>query len=208
MSRNVFILATLAIVVSSTAAAQTRFEIQPFAGYKIGGEFPIGPNEFSINPIRFNRSAAGGITIGVNFHEHIGAEFLWNRQPTKAVGLTPSGPDPERIDVKLDQLHGNLILHLRGDDKKLRPFLLMGAGATRGSGPGSAETRFSFGVGGGLKYFPHENIGFRFQGRYAPTYLYSTPTGLWCDWWGFCSVLTRDTYIQQGDFSVGVIFRF
>ena len=44
--------------------------------------------------------------------------------------------------------------------------------------------------------------------RYTPTYLYSTSGGVWCNWWGYCWVVPNDHFLQQGDVTGGIVFRF
>jgi opacity protein-like surface antigen len=123
--------------------------------------------------------------------------------------VLPGGADdPDKVSINLDQFHGNILLNLRDEEEKLRPFILFGLGATRSSGAGSSLTRFSFGLGAGVKYFFTQGMGVRLQARWAPTYLYSTSGGVWCNWWGFCWTLPRDNLLHQGDVSAGWIFRF
>ncbi|MCW5977492.1 MAG: hypothetical protein KIT09_05420 [Bryobacteraceae bacterium] len=45
-------------------------------------------------------------------------------------------------------------------------------------------------------------------GLLATTYLYSTPGGLWCDWWDYCSVAPNPTFFRAMDATLGRIFRF
>ncbi len=199
------------LLIFSAAGWAQRVEVTPFVGYKVGGDVPVEPerNDIDVKTIRFDDSVSAGVTVGFNVTEHFGLEFLWNRQPTKATGLlSGGGVFPTKADVDLDQYHGNFVYNFRDGDSKLRPFLLFGLGATRAAASDSSETRFSFGVGGGAKYFFHPNMGLRLQARWTPTYLYSTAGGVWCDWWGWCWVMPNDHYMNQGDFTAGWIFRF
>ncbi len=188
---------------------QERFEIQPFVGFKYGGSIPVQQNDLNLAKISIDTSVNAGVSFTFNATENLGLEFLWNRQPTKATGvLSGGGKYPEKININLDQFHGNLLINFNEEDAPLRPFLLFGLGATRGSGQGSSETKFSFGLGGGIKYFFTKNMGVRLQARYAPTYLYSTAGGLWCNWWGYCWVLSNDKFLSQGDVTAGLVIRF
>jgi len=191
------------------AAAQYRFEIQPFAGYKYGGGANVGGNALGLSRINIDSSIAYGATVTLNPSENFGLEFLWNRQPTNASGTySGGGTYPTKIGVTLDQFHGDFLLSFAGHGSKVEPFVLVGAGATDMHGAGSSTTKFSFGVGGGVKYFVSRHIGFRAQARYTPTYLYSTNGGVWCNWWGYCWVVPNDHFLQQGDVTGGIIFRF
>ena len=174
--RNTLLAVFALAVAAAPAFGEGNWEVQPFVGYKFGGNIPVGDNDFDFTKIKIDPSVNVGVTAGYNFTEGLGLEFMWNRQPTKAVGiLAAGGEDSEKVSVNLDQFMGNFLIHFRDSEEKLRPFILLGFGATRGSGEGSSRTQFSFGVGGGIKYFFTENMGLRLQARYAPTYLYSEP---------------------------------
>jgi opacity protein-like surface antigen len=191
------------------AAAQYRFELQPFAGYKWGGGANVAGNALGISRIDIDSSVAYGATATFNPSENFGFEFLWNRQATNASGHYSGGTTyPTKIGVTLDQFHGDFLLSFAGHGSKVEPFVLVGVGATDMHGSGSSTTKFSFGVGGGVKYFVSRHLGFRVQARYTPTYLYSTNGGVWCNWWGYCWVVPNDHFLHQGDVTGGVIFRF
>ena len=202
------ILALTAISILP-ANAQYRFEVQPFAGYKWGGGSDVAGNALGINRINLNSSVAYGVTATFNPAEHFGLEFLWNRQPTNATGVYFGGTTyPTKVGVTLDQFHGDFLFSFAGHGSKLEPFVLFGVGATDMHGAGSSTTKFSFGVGGGVKYFVSRHVGIRAQARYAPTYLYSTNGGVWCNWWGYCWVASNNHFLNQGDVTGGIIFRF
>jgi opacity protein-like surface antigen len=191
------------------AAAQYRFELQPFAGYKWGGGANVAGNALGISRINIDSSVAYGATATFNPTENFGLEFLWNRQATNASGhYSGGGTYPTKIGVTLDQFHGDFLLSFAGHGSKVEPFVLFGVGATDMHGSGSSTTKFSFGVGGGVKYFVSRHLGFRAQARYTPTYLYSSNGGVWCNWWGYCWVVPNDHFLQQGDVTGGIIFRF
>jgi len=200
---------TLLVVSVLPANAQYHFEVQPFVGYKWGGSSGVGANALGIDSISLNSSVAYGVTATFNPTEHMGLEFLWNRQPTNAVGHYFGGATyPTKVGVTLDQFHGDFLYSFAGHGSKLEPFVLFGIGATDMHGAGSSTTKFSWSVGGGVKYFVSRHIGLRAQARYAPTYLYSTNGGVWCNWWGYCWVASNDHFLNQGDVTGGIIFRF
>ena len=208
MHKRLISLTMLAVALASVSHAQ-KIEVTPHVGYKWGGSVPVQSEEQDINKIKFDPSMSAGVNVGYNFTENFGVEFLWNRQFSKATGLLSEGGEfQSKISVNLDEYFGNLVYNFRDEDAKLRPFLLGGMGATRASGGGSAESRVSFNVGGGVKYFFHNNMGLRMQIRWNPTYLYSTSGGVWCNWWGGCYVIPNDHYMNQGEATIGWIFRF
>ena len=205
---SVLIVALLSVSVLP-AAAQYHFELQPFVGYKFGGGVDVGGNALGISHINIDSSIAYGATATFNPTENFGLEFLWNRQPTNASGsFSGGGSYPTKVGVTLDQFHGDFLFSFAGHGSKVEPFVLFGVGATDMHGAGSSTTKFSFGVGGGVKYFVSRHIGLRAQARYTPTYLYTTNGGVWCNWWGYCWTVPNDHFLQQGDVTAGVIFRF
>jgi opacity protein-like surface antigen len=188
---------TLLALCSFSISAQTRFELQPFVGYKFGGGTDVGPNALGLNRINIDSSIAYGVTATFNPSEHTGVEFLWNRQPTNASGsLLGGGTYPIKIGTTLDQFHGNFLYSFAGHESRVEPFVLFGLGATDMHGAGSSTTKFSWAVGGGVKYFVSRHIGLRLQAR------------VWCNWWGYCWVIPNDHFLNQGDVTGGVILRF
>lgn len=198
-------------VACLSAYAQPTFEVQPFVGTMYGGTVPVSSttaNLTGINKIALDSSISYGITAGVNFGA-IGLEFLWNQQKTQATGkLIGGGSFPQKYDVNNNQYHGNFLFHFTDEDHRFRPYALVGFGATNSSGNNDSVTKFSYGIGGGVKYYFSDRWGIRAQARYAPTYLYTNAGGLWCNWWGYCWVVGDDHYLNQGDFTVGLTFRF
>ena len=76
------------------------------------------------------------------------------------------------------QLHGNVLRNFGAGDARLRLFAFAGLGATFFSADDlESETKFSFGLGGGVKYFPWKAIGFRGHFRYKPTMLNDEDAG-------------------------------
>ena len=99
---------------------------------------------------------------------------------------------------------GNLLYHFGNRETKLRPFVFGGMGTTFFSADDlESETKFSFGLGGGVKYFPWKSIGARASFRYTPTMLNDDETVAFCDPFGFCQ-----GSLQQIDIAAGAVVRF
>jgi len=156
-------------VFCCTTFAQQRFEVQPFVGYKYGGGTDVGANSLGLSRINIDSSIAYGATATFNPTEYMGLEFLWNQQPTNASGVLFSGRTyPQKIGTTLDQFHGNFLFSLLGhENARVEPFVLFGLGATDMRGSGTSTTKFSWAMGGGVKYFVSRHIGFRVQARYT-----------------------------------------
>jgi opacity protein-like surface antigen len=102
------------------------------------------------------------------------------------------------------QLHGNAVYHFGDAGARLRPFAFAGLGATFFSAADlESETKFSFGLGAGVKYFRWESIGLRAHFRYKPTMLNDEDAADFCDPFGFCQGT-----LSQVEFAGGAIVRF
>jgi hypothetical protein len=98
---------------------------------------------------------------------------------------------------------------LRNSEKKLRPFIAGGISFMHDSNSGnnSNKTSFSNGLGGGVKYHLTRHIGLRGDARWVPTCGNKTP-GVTCDPFGFCTPCRVSNYLERGNFTGGLIFRF
>ena len=161
-------------------------------------------------------------TLGVFATRGVEFEFLFGRQDSDlsahglrgSLALTPTA---------VYNYMGNVVYNWADEDSVLRPFVFAGLGATHYSFGeflvpqplqarrfriDDSETRFSSAFGGGLKFYFTRYVGARFAVRVTPTYVTSTPGGVWCDPFYGCWPVTDDHYSTQFDTSVGVTFRF
>jgi opacity protein-like surface antigen len=125
-------------------------------------------------------------------------------QQGSALRLATEAGAANVFTMTIQQLHGNVLYHFGGRDTKLRPFVFGGLGATFFSATElESETKLSYGLGGGVKYFPSKSIGARASFRYTPTMLNDDETVAFCDPFGFCQ-----GSLQQIEFAVGAVVRF
>jgi hypothetical protein len=66
-------------------------------------------------------------------------------------------------------------------------------------------TRFSFGIGGGVRFYPTRHVGFKIQAEYVPVLVDPQATVV-CG--GGCIVHVGSTLGSQGEVFVGPLFRF
>jgi opacity protein-like surface antigen len=149
----------------------------------------------------------GGFAWGVQgarlFSPHWGAEVLWTQQ-SSALQVDTEAGTADLFTMTVRQLQGNVVRDFGGADARLRPFVFAGLGATFFSADDlESETKFSFGLGGGVKYFPWKAIGVRGHFRYKPTMLTDEDAGDFCDPFGFCQ-----GSLQQIEFAGGAVIRF
>jgi hypothetical protein len=149
----------------------------------------------------------GGFSWGVSASRSVGrrwgAEVLWTQQQS-GLKLGVEAGSPTLFEFTVGDLHANAVYHFADPDARLRPFLFGGLGATFFSGGGQAsETKLSWGLGGGVKYFPWRSIGFRGHVRYKPVILADKEAGDFCDPFGFCQ-----GWLHQLELAGGVVLRF
>jgi opacity protein-like surface antigen len=193
-------LAFLALVLAASPALAQRTEVSALAGWASSDSLDrtaAGIQELQV---------AGGFTWGLQatrfFTPHLGAELSFSRQGSDLVISTASG-SAELFDMSLGLLHGNAVYQFGAEDARLKPFVFAGVGATFFSSQGlESETKLSFGLGAGVKWFPRRSVGLRLQGRYDPTRL-NDESSDFCDPFGFCQ-----GSLQQFELSGGVVLRF
>jgi hypothetical protein len=203
MRRAIFILAFL--LPAAVFAQPGRFEITPFAGYRLNGDFNAESSDV-FDPrldVEIEESAAYGVLLDIPLAPNWQLELLANRQRSAFIvdrGLLE--PSRELGDVDLTMVHAGVLLQWGAG--QVNPFLAVSGGLTRIDPQFEeldADNRFSVSFGGGAKIFFSENIGLRLEAR-----------GFWTDLdTGF-----RDRYdrydsgdgLYQGEASAGLIFAF
>ncbi|MDA8016194.1 MAG: porin family protein [Thermoanaerobaculia bacterium] len=190
------------------------FELTPFASYyfegEIGSEHDFG---FSFDDVDVEAGEGAGILAAFRVNRHWQVELMYSQQETEFEfrRFRFNGPDfRDSVEVDLEYFHvGVAYTWALG---QIEPFVDVTIGTTNISpkGPGIDEAdEFSVGVGGGVKVFVSEHLGFRFQGR-----ILSTDVGrddFFCeDDFGFddCYYYDEDSYLVQPEISVGLILAF
>ena len=172
--RVVSILGVVLAVMSCPLAAQNPpepllgIEITPHVGYRTSINFITEPGVDGVNPrVSLDSGPSRGLAVGVRYNDGDVVEFRWSRQDTymNVVGLVEP---PFRQRVTYDQFHMDCSHEYVVDYWPLwaRPFIMASVGATRVSSTvGSPSfTRFSFGIGGGVKAFPFRRFGLQIAG--------------------------------------------
>lgn len=196
-------IVTLALLAPSVQAGE-RFELTPFFGFRFSGSIDDIGTPF-ISKLDIKDSEAYGLTVGFNLTENAQIELLWSRQNSELRVQSTKPPD-EEFDLDVDHFHIGTAYMLGDSDFRVRPFVAFSVGATyfdamsRGS-----ETRFSFSLGGGLKWFTNGgHLGLRLQGRWIPTYINSSSEGYFCNAFG-CFTVTDSNYLNEVELSLGLI---
>jgi hypothetical protein len=151
---------------------------------------------------------AWGASFGVLFADVWEAEFLWSRQEGALSVEAQLVPKTDLFDMAVTQYHGNVLIHLSDEETRLRPYVLFGLGTTHVD-PSPAEvdglTKFSYGLGIGLKAYASRFAGIRAQFRWTPTYV-STSPGVFCG--VFCYSVDVADYANQFEVTVGASLGF
>ncbi|HEV2856022.1 MAG TPA: outer membrane beta-barrel protein [Thermoanaerobaculia bacterium] len=203
MRRALFIL--LFLLPAAVFAQPGRFELTPFAGYRLAGDFNADSNS-AFDPrlnIEVDESAVYGVLLDIPLSPNWQIELLANRQRTSfSVDRGFLEPQDELGDVDLTTVHGGILL--QWGEGQVNPFLTVSAGITRIEPKFrnlDSDDRFSTSFGGGAKIFLSENVGLRLEAR-----------GFWTDLdTGFDDRYSRydsGDGLFQGEGSVGLIIAF
>ena len=202
------ILLTVAPACAQSLEIQ-GFEVTPFIGGRFGGTFEIQPEGAAEVRASLKDSTSYGVAAGVRFDDLSVIEFRWTR--TKSALQFDTGINPLAAplgDVTLNQFHGDFTRELALEEVKgLRPFLMASVGATHLGAANDGFTRFSFGLGTGLKYFINSRLGIRVEAQWLPIWVEPEVSGFACGFGGCIAVLSG-RLTQQFEVSVGPVFHF
>jgi len=203
--------AALSCIAVDTAAAEgrePRFELTPYLGYRIGGEFEQqnGSAKYELD----EGNSAGLIFNIVARDVNTQWQLLYGRQSTNL--KTPLTFDPSArlgLDVEYFQFGGTYLFD--GDD--MRPFVALTAGVTH-FGPTlsgvDSESYFSGSIGGGVQLLQTHRVGVRLEARVFATFV-DSDGAIFCHSGpqaGGCAISIHGTALYQFEASAGVVFRF
>jgi opacity protein-like surface antigen len=201
-------LAAVAMLAPVLATAQdgsselTQFSITPFIGYRGGGSFTettTGAN------LKLDPAQSYGLVADIRVTRETEVELLWSRQHTQLKADSP---------VTIPLFHANIDYYHIGatylfSTERIQPFLVGSIGATRFS-PQQAgfesDTKFSIGVGGGVRVALTRNFGLRFEGRAYGTVL-SNDSAVFCSG-ATCAIHVDGTMLWQYEANAGVYLAF
>jgi opacity protein-like surface antigen len=163
-----------------------------------------------VDKLLIDSSLNWGFNFGARIAPHLFGEFMWNRQTTtlnahdipinQIVSLTNH--------AHLDMYQASLLYEIwtRGP---VRPFVVGGIGVTHFDSHGilSFSDRFSYNLGGGVKYLFTPYAALRAEMRWSPSRT-TTSTTTFCDPFLGCFVTPVNNYANQGQANVGIEFRF
>ncbi|MEW8657861.1 MAG: hypothetical protein AB2603_05975 [Candidatus Thiodiazotropha endolucinida] len=206
MYRVSFLTVWLLLVASpSSLLAAGGLEFTPFTGHRFGGSFELDNHN---NRLDIDNTTDWGFTISRAASDSTRYEFLYSHQDSSLADTT----DPENafgLDIHYVHLGGTVdVYSLDYYQEKITPYITGGLGMTfmnpsqRGY---DDETRFSLSVGGGLKWYPTERLGIRFEMRGYSTLIDSNES-LFCD--PGCNLQIEGDAFPQFETNLGLIFSF
>jgi len=203
---------TLALAVgglSATASAEDeyRFELTPYAGYRMGGSFSDEENDIELD---IRDSAAQGFIVNGKVRSNTQWEVLYGRQATdiEAAGLF-NGDSLLDFDIEYMHFGGTYLF----DGESVRPFMAMTVGVTHadpGDSTYGSENFFSASLGGGWNLAATSRFGIRLEIRAFMTFV-DNDSRLFCEsdaGAGECLILIDSNTLTQWEARAGVTFRF
>jgi hypothetical protein len=184
-----------------TAVNAEEFQITPYLGYRIGGEFE---HYATGTTLKLDEGDAYGIIFGKAGEDSL--EFIYSVQPTK---LNARGPvtSSELFDV-------DIINIMVASKKVLNPengtFVSGMIGVTHfdpDEARLSSDTRFALGASAGLEHRITKGLSFRLEGRAIGTLL-DAGGGIFCSSSGGCGIAAGGDALFQFEFITGFSFRF
>ena len=184
-----------------------RIDFTPLIGYRSSVTFP------TVQGLQANASGAVlaqkpsyGFSLGFRLNEEDVVELRWARQDSD-IRFTGTGLPPTR--VILHQVHLDCTHEFIMDTWPIwvRPYIIGSVGGTHlDGGNNAAFTRFSFGLGTGLKVYFSRHVGLRFQVEWLPIVVNPEVGAFVCG--AGCVVHLSATAVSQGEIVAGPLFRF
>jgi len=204
------VTAALVMAASSQAFAQQSpgaVELTPFAGFRFGGTFT---DEEDGREAGVSDSATAGLALNFRDGPNTQWEIVYARQSTDVnVRDFDFGVPTIDLDIDILQVGGTFM----GDGELFRPYLAATIGASRLSPTLDgldSDTFWSFGIGGGMQFFPTSRLGLRLEGRMWGT-LVDSSTSLFCQsgpQGGGCAIAIQGEGLWQFETFAGLVFRF
>ncbi len=207
-SRDLAMLAALAVGVVSPVRGQRSFAVIPFAGYRVGGSFTDNAN--------FNWDIKDALSYGGMFEFGLapgtGVDLLYSHQASEVKTPPVYSQLASSYDLKVDNWLFGAWRSLNSSPGRPRGAMdAIGEGYlglthfSSADGSNASADRFSAGLGLGLRaQRPGSRIGLRLDARALWTF--SSGNGEWfCSLPGACVVTYTGTTMFQADFTAGVI---
>src|SRR5271165_5513612 len=187
---------------------EPKYTFSLFVGSRFGGNIAINTPNVDYLPI--SDSFNWGFNAGARIAPHFFGEFMWNRQTTtlSAHDISTNMIVPLTNHAHLDMYQGSLLYEIWASSK-IRPYVVGGIGFTHFDSHGilSFGERFSYNLGGGVKYLFAPHLALRAEMRWSPSDT-SSSSAKFCDPVLGCFVTPITNHAEQGQANIGLEFRF
>jgi hypothetical protein len=203
-------LSCLSIGPAAADGHDPRFELTPYLGYAIGGEFEQqdGSAKYELD----EGNSAGLVFNIVARDVNTQWQVLYGEQSTHLKTPVSFAPSARLgLDVEYFQFGGTYLFDDDGDDT--RPFVALTAGVTHFAptlAGVDSESFFSGSIGGGVQLLKTHRVGVRLEARVFATFV-NTDGAIFCHSGpqaGGCAITIHGTALYQFEASAGVVFRF
>lgn len=193
---------SIAIALAAVPAyAQHTFEVAPLVGYTTAASFDRTADD--VDELTLEDALTLGARAAYFLQPNLGVEVLWFYQGT-SVNLSSGGNSAALLDVTTNHLFGNLVYQFGDSNSRWRPFLFGGAGAALYVADGlESEGKFTWDVGGGVKWWMRDSFGFEGRAALAPTRMGGSGNDEFCGPFTFCQGT-----VTQVSLLLGGVFRF
>ncbi len=206
LQKFVLVMLCLGALPALAADKVKRYEITPFGGYRIGGDFEDDDTgeEYDVDDDK-----AYGLLVNIMAEANTQWEFGWSRSET-AVDVPSVNGSPDKLDLDIDYFQGGGTY--LWDGKLAQPFMVatIGAAYLNPDSSGDAETYFAFSIGGGWRIRPTERLGLRLEARVYGTVL-DSDSDVFCRTGpdnNACLIRSQSEVLWQWQLLAGASFRF
>jgi hypothetical protein len=203
------LLSTLALIAAPLAAQEKsfKFELTPFAAYRIGGSFD---ETDGAGRVELNDSNAEGFMLNIKANPNGQYELLYSRQRTDASTQGFLVNDPT-IDMEIEHFQFGGTYLFDGDNA--RPFIALTLGLSQ-IDPGlpgtNSESFFSASFGAGVQLNANKRLGVRLEARALTTFV-DSDSDIFCssiNGVGSCLIEIDGSALTQWEARAGLVFRF
>jgi len=198
------------LAAPEASADGPRFEVTPFVGYRLGGQFEAEPaSDGSTESVDLEDASSWGIDLGLYRDQTSFYELLYGRQ---TAGLDSNDAVLSGVDVVTEYLHfGGTLLF--ADERFYAPYLSVTIGATRLSadeGDYDDELRASASIGGGFRFPLGDTFAITAGARAYVTFI-NSDTDIFCvstSENAGCLLKSSGGTFWQGEAQLGLTARF
>jgi opacity protein-like surface antigen len=180
----------------------TQFSVGAFIGYRGGGQ---GTDTNTGAHYQLAPAQTFGLVADFRVSRDTEVEVLWSQQNTRVQQTSPVNAQLFDVNIGYYQIGGAYLF----TDEGIQPFMVATLGATYFSPrqPGyQNETKFSFGIGGGVKVPVGRHFGLRLEVRAYGTVLDNNSSALCTN--GGCVIHVSGNLMWQYEANAGVYIAF